>query len=243
VQAERDRAELQRLRARNLAETANANLLRILNLPAGTRIAPADPFDGVAEAPVDIEPLVVEALEARAELKALRARVDAADASASTARAARLPQASLAAAYDYASPNQKVLPMTDAWIDTWSVGVGVSWNVFDGGRTSASEAKARAEAEALRRYVEDIEARIRLEVTQRALDLDTSIAAVVVSKRGLESAEENERVSRDRYREGVAFSSDLLDAETQTLRAGLDLAVAQGQLRISEAQLARALGR
>jgi outer membrane protein TolC len=243
VQAERDRAELQRLRARNLAQTANANLLRILNIQAGTKIVPADPFASVAVTPADIEPLVTEALESRAELKSLHARVAAADSSASTARASKLPQASLAAAYDYASPNQKILPMTDAWEDTWSVGVGVSWTLFDGGRSSASEAKARAEAEALRRYLEDIELRIRLEVTQRALDLETSIAAVGVSKRGLESAEENERVSRDRYREGVLSSSDLLDAETQTLRAGLDLAVAQGQLRVTEAQLARALGR
>jgi outer membrane protein TolC len=243
VQAERDRAELQRLRARNAAATANANLLRILNLAAGTTIVPADPVESVAAAPADIEPLVTEALEARAELKSLRARVAAADSSASTARASRLPQAALAAAYDYASPNQKILPMTDAWEDTWSVGVGVSWTAFDGGRSSAAEAKARAEAEALRRYVEDVELRIRLEVTQRALDLETSIAAVSVSKRGLEAAQENERVSRDRYREGVLSSSDLLDAETQTLRSGLDLAVTQGQLRVAEAQLARALGR
>ncbi|MCM2316231.1 MAG: TolC family protein [Thermoanaerobaculia bacterium] len=243
VQAERDQAELQRLRARNRAQTANANLLRILNLPFGTRIDPADSLESAADAPSDIERLVAEALEARAELKALRARVEAANASASTARSARLPQASLAAAYDYASPNQKILPMTDAWEDTWSVGVGVSWNVFDGGRASAAEARARAEAEALRRHLEDVELRVRLEVTERALDLETSVAAVIVSKRGLEAAQENERVSRDRYREGVLSSSELLDAETQTLRSGLDLAVAQGQLRISEAQLARALGR
>ncbi|MGK2858839.1 MAG: TolC family protein [Thermoanaerobaculia bacterium] len=243
VQAERDQAELQRLRARNRAQTANANLLRILNLPFGTKIDPADSLESAAAAPADIEPLVAEALEARAELKALRARVEAANSSASIARAARLPQASLAAAYDYASPNQKILPMTDAWEDTWSVGVGVSWNVFDGGRAASAEARARAEAEALRRHLEDIELRVRLDVTERALELETSVAAVIVSKRGLEAAQENERVSLDRYREGVLSSSELLDAETQTLHSGLDLALAQGQLRVSEAQLERALGR
>ena len=40
VQAERDRAELQRLRAQNNAETANANLIRILKLPHVTKIVP-----------------------------------------------------------------------------------------------------------------------------------------------------------------------------------------------------------
>ena len=243
VQSERDRAELQRLRARNAAEVGNANLLRLLNLPLGTNIVPSASFDAVAETPDGIEPLVAESLAARAELKALRSRVEASDAAASTARAARRPQASLAAAWDYASPNSRVLPLTDAWEDTWSVGVAVSWMVFDGGRSSASEAKARAEAEALRRYLEDVELRVRLEVTQRSLELETAIAGVAVARRGLEAAEENERVSRDRYREGVSASSDLLDAETQTLRAGLDLVAAHSALRIAEAQLARALGR
>ncbi|MBI2212693.1 MAG: TolC family protein [Acidobacteria bacterium] len=243
VQAERDRAELQRVRAENNAAVAHANLLRILDLGPDLFIVTADGLAAAAVPIGDLEALVDEAEASRAELRSLSARVDAADAYARAARASRLPQASLSAAYDYASPNQKILPLTDSWEDTWSVGVGVSWTLFDGGRTAASEAKARAEAESLRRLADDARQRVRLEVTGRALELDAAIAAVAVSKRGLEAAAENERVSRDRYREGVASSSDLLDAETQTLRAGLDLVAAQSSLRTAEAQLARALGR
>lgn len=243
VEAERDRAELQRVRARNSAAIAHANLLRILGYGPDVTIVTADRLDASAAPTGDIELLVTEALGARAELRALAARVEAAESSTRIARASRRPQASLGAAYDYASPNQRIMPMTDAWEDTWSVGVGVSWTVFDGGRSSASEAKARAEAESLRRLLEDAQQRVRLEVTGRALELDASLAAVAVSTRGLESARENERVSRDRYREGVSSSSDLLDAETQTLRAGLDLVAAQSSLRVAEAALERALGR
>ena len=44
VQVERDRVELDRLRADVAAEVAEANLQRLLDLPPGTRIDPAEPL-------------------------------------------------------------------------------------------------------------------------------------------------------------------------------------------------------
>ena len=54
------------------------------------------------------------------------------------------------------------------------------------------------------------------------LELRNAAAAIPVAERGLESAHENLRVTRDRYREGVIPSSELLDAEVALQRAGLD---------------------
>jgi outer membrane protein TolC len=190
-----------------------------------------------------LEPLVARALEARPEAAALRSRVAAAEAAAGIARAASLPQAGLLAGYDYARPNSRVLPLVPEWKGTWSVGVSVSWNAFDGGRSSAGAAQAEAQAQAARAQLEDLERRVRLEVTERALDLETARAGLLVAQRNLEAARENLRVSRDRYREGVAFSSDLLDAETALLRAGLDDTQTVIQLRLALANLERAVGR
>ncbi len=50
-------------------------------------------------------------------------------------------------------------------------------------------------------------------------------------------------MARDRYREGVIPSSELLDAETALLRAGLDQTSAATQVRIALASLDRAVGR
>mgnify|MGYP001445114528 CR=1 FL=1 len=57
------------------------------------------------------------------------------------------------------------------------------------------------------------------------------------------SAEENVRVSQDRYRAGVSPSSDLLDAETRLLRVGLERTLAAANLQIARARLDRARGR
>jgi len=110
-------------------------------------------------------------------------------------------------------------------------------------RTSAAAAQARAQAAAVRHQLEDLERRIRLEVTSRVLDLGTSRATVEVAERNLEAAGESLRVSRDRYHEGLIASFELLDAETALLRAGLDRTTAATQLRLAQASLERAVGR
>ena len=242
VQVERDRAELHRLEASNAAAVGNANLLRLLDLPPGTRVLPVDEGPATAEG-VALEAMVKQALDARPDIRALRHRLSATEASVQVARSATHPQASLLANYEYASPNQKIFPLSSEWRDTWTVGVGVSITAFDGGRTSAATARARAQAEAVSRQLADLEQRVRFEVTSRALDLETASASVTVAARSVEAARENVRVSQDRYQAGVNPSSDLLDAETRLLRAGLEETLARTQLRLARATLERALGR
>jgi outer membrane protein TolC len=159
------------------------------------------------------------------------------------ARASSRPQAAVSAGYDYAWPNATVVPPPKEWKSTWNAGVTLAITAFDGGRSSAASAQASAQAAALRHRLEDLERHIRLEVTSRALDLATARAAIEVANRNVESAIENVRVSKDRYHEGVIPSSELLDAETARLMAGLDQTSAVSDLHQAEANLERALGR
>ena len=243
VQVERDRAELSRLAADGAAQVANANLVRLVDLPPGSEVEPIEPLASPARPRPDLEALVKEALDGRPEAAALRSRAAAAQAAVKVARSAALPQASLSAGYDYARPNGRILPPVEQWKGSWSVGVSLSITAFDGGRTSAAAAQARAQAAAVRHQLEDLERRIRLEVTSRVLDLGTSRATVEVAERNLEAAGESLRVSRDRYHEGLIASFELLDAETALLRAGLDRTTAATQLRLAQASLERAVGR
>jgi outer membrane protein TolC len=244
VEVERDRAELERIRAEADASLAESNLQRLLELPAATRVEPTEPLaGGPALARTELEGLVAEAQEARPERRALAARVLAADASASAERGTRLPQLALAGGYLYANPNREIVPPTADWKDTWDVGIGLTWSVFDGGRRSAGEARARAQADAARAELRELDLAIRLEVTRRSLELKTSEARLAVAERSVVSAAESRRVAADRYREGVIPSSELLDAELAHERAALARTEAQAALRLAAAGLDRALGR
>jgi len=248
VQVERDRAELSRLQAENAAAIANADLSRLVGLPAGTRIEPTEPLEAApaivaTTAATDPEALFADADKARPELQALAARIAAARANVEIQRAAKKPQAVLSVGYDYVDPNQRIVPPRDEFRGTWAAGVTVSLKAFDGGRTAAAAAQAAAQADVLARELEDRRLRLHLEVTSRLLDLRTAVAGLEVTRRNLEAARENVKVAKDRYREGVIPSTELLDAETNLLRASLDQTSAASQLRVALATLDRAVGR
>lgn len=244
VQVEHDRAELARLRAQSAADVAQANLARLLGLGEGAAIVPAEALESVAERPLpELAEQIASALASRPERAALLSRVAAADARVRLERSAGLPQLAVVAGYDYANPNRRILPPVAEWNDTWDASLSLSWSVFDGGRARAAAARATARADVVRSQLEDLERRIRLQVTQARLELGSAQAAVGVAERGLEAARESRRVAADRYREGVIGSSELLDAAVALQRAGLDRTEALAQLRLAEAGLARALGR
>jgi outer membrane protein TolC len=241
VEVDRNRADFLRIEAANLAAGAEANLARLLGLAPGTRVEAVERLEAQAIVP-ELEPLVTEALAARADRAALAARVDSADARARAEGAARLPQVALGGGFDYANPNRRILPPADAWKTSWDVGVALSWSVFDSGRTDAAEARAEARGNALREQLADLDRRVRLDVTRARLDLDSALARLRVASQGLEAAQENLRVASDRHREGVSPSSDRLDAESQLLRAQLDRTHALAAVRIAQAAIQRATG-
>lgn len=251
VQVERDRAELARLRAANAAEVAEANLRRLVGAPPSTRIEPAEPLPepgAVAPAPAApdtavIDALVQEALDRRPERAALQERIAAGDARAKAERAARWPQVTVAGGFDYANPNRRILPPSAEWNDSWDVSLNMTWSVFDGGRSAAAAKRASARTDALRQQAEDLDRRIRLQVTQRHLEVEAARRAVDVAVRNLEAARENSRVASERHEAGVIPSSERLDAEVLLLRAALDHTEALAQLRTARAALDRAIGR
>ncbi len=243
VQVERDRAELALLRAAHAVEVLRADLARILGLAAGIRVEPSEPLERLDPRMEDLAGLVREARSSRPERAALQARIEAAEARSRVAKAGRLPEAHFSAGYDHANPNRRIFPFSDEWQETWDASVGLSFRLFDGGRTAAEVARRSAQAEAARQELEDLERRIEFEVTRRHLDLQTATLAVDVAEKGLESARENRRVASDRYRAGLIPSSELLDSEIAMARAGLDRTEALSHQRLALAALHRALGR
>lgn len=239
IQVERDRTDLTRLRARKAADIAQENLRRLLQTEA-----PLEPAEATLELPSlpSLEQLQDTALTARPERGALEARLGAARARERVARAGWFPQLFVIGGYDYANPNSRIVPPEDRWDDSWDLGVQLSWSLFDGGKVSGALQRARGEARAVEAQLESLDQAIRLEVFARYRDLETAREAAALSDMTVSAAEENLTVTRNRFKEGVLGSADLLDAETSALRAALDRKSAYAELRIVSAALDRAAG-
>jgi outer membrane protein TolC len=72
--------------------------------------------------------------------------------------------------------------------------------------------------------------------------VDTTKAALVASDEAVAAATEARRVLGERFRAGVATSTELLDGDVALLQAELEHTQLQASLRIAEARLIRTAG-
>jgi len=246
AEAQQAREQLLAIEAANTRGIAEAALRRLLGIddfrPIEPRAALA-PEGGPAGAGQTPQALVETARGARAERRALAARAAAAEARAAAAAAGRRPQVGLGAGYDYARPNPRIFPRAAEWQDSWDVSVNVTWSLWDGGRTRAERAEAAALAGAMRARVTEFDRQLAFEISERRLELESSLAAIPVAEAGVRAAAEARRVVGDRFDAGVATSTDVLDAETALMQAELSRTRALANVRLAEARLERARGR
>ena len=238
AEAQRSRRRGLLIEASNLRAIAEADLRRLIGGtgailpdapdPAGPRWTLPDPV-GPSPSP-------------RPERVALDYRLNAAKEREAAVQSQYKPQVSFGAGYDYARPNPRTFPRADYWDDSWDIAVNASWTLWDGGRRAA----ARAETSAITRQVEaritEFDRTATFEIEARRLDLESSRAAMAAADDEIRAAEEARRVVDERYRAGVATSTDVLDAELDVLQAQLDRTRAVASARLAEARLARALG-
>ena len=243
VRVQRDRAVLDRLQAGAAAQTAEANLARLVGLPPGARIEAIEPLGAPSAEPAARDALIAAALAARPERAALLSRIEVLKAAVRAEESARRPQLYAHGGYDYARPNREILPFTEEWNGTWDVSLGLAFRVFDNGRVSAAVARRHAQLAAEEQRLRELDDAITLEVIARRIDLETARAAVPVSESAVTAAKESRRSSGEQYRAGVISSTDLLAVENAALRAGLERTAALAQVRLSIARLDRATGR
>lgn len=244
LEAQRSRERAQLIEAQNIRESALIDLRRLTGIGTSSVIELADELaTGATVATGGAGSLIARALENRPERKAFMARLDALEARHDAALAANKPTVAVIGGVDYANPNPRIFPRKGEWQESWDVGVNVSWNVFDFGRTKAQAAGVAAAVTAARERIADFDTIVTADVQQRLLDVESSQAMVQAASDAVRSAAEARRVVGDRFAAGVATSTDVLVAQVAFLEAELARTRALAGVRLAEARLERALGR
>lgn len=184
-----------------------------------------------------LDELIQGALQSRSELEALNARASALSLQSDAQRALLLPQLALSGAYNYLE--NEILDQQGFG----SVGIGVSWNVFDGGVTKNRAAALERAGRAARHRLDDLRAQIQLEVRQAWLDVRAAQARISASQEAKSQAEENLRMTRELYGGGLGTNTQVLDAVALQIAAANnhDNAVLDEALALLSLQ--RAIGR
>lgn len=223
--------ELQARRADAVsAETAHS--IALLNLKRLTGVADEQPVTLAGDAAWDtdstpLEALIAQALEKRAELRALDQGIAAAEANVDAKRGEYRPRAAASLQWQQSAGSGALQP------DGFSAKAGLEWQIFAGGKRKHAVAEAESQVRSLEKQRDDVRRLIELDLRQAHLRVRDAIEKLRRDKATLALAEEGLRLAQVRFREGVGTQTEVLDAslarsqaQTKIVQALRDYAVA-----------------
>jgi len=114
--------------------------------------------------------------------------------------------------------------------------------LWDGNRTRTRVEQARAEVETAREQKRRVYLAVDLEVEQERIRVNEASQRLSVTEKAVAQATESAALTRSRFEQGLAISSQLIDAEAALTTARVRRAEALADRRIAVAALRAALG-
>ena len=227
------------LQAETNVRIARKALDRAIGVPVGKDTV----IEDIAfEKPMDLddEALSRTMLANRSELKFLEARFTAREYTRDSIRGRYYPSIDLSLSYDRFGETSAFEGLPDPLFDSDTrATVEAKWNLFEGWRTKndilAEESEIRAITERIRETRDTLFFQLKAAVEEYRV----SAGRIVLSRKGIEQAEENYRITDNQFRERVATSTDLLDARFLLSRARDEYNNAFYNLNLSLAALER----
>ena len=98
--------------------------------------------------------------------------------------------------------------------DNWSLILGIDINLFEGGSSLADLKKTKYRKSRLIEQRAKLADEIKIEVQRYILDLQDAYERIQVTRDAASQAQENLRINKARYDEGVGTATEVLDAVT-----------------------------
>src|SRR5881396_841671 len=233
------RAEGLLIVARNERDRARIVLARTLGIDPATPLELADTLAGTlgaADLPAGRDAVLTVALAGRPDLGAELARATAARRTGTAIRAERLPRVGVEADYGL---NGMTVPSA---LSTRQVALEVTIPILDGFRREARLSEQDAVVRESEVRERDLRQQITADVDAALLDLRSAEAQQLIAADQLRLAEDELSQSRQRFKAGVAGNIEVIDAQSNLIRArdtDIDARFAAASARVA---LARAAG-
>lgn len=203
------------IKAENLVFLAKARFNNILRRPID---APVQVEDILAYRPFDhdLPYCLNQAMTLRPEIRAVRLKIDMAREQVRFSRAGYYPTVALAANHTWKGDSYKVNGGRSATEDhaSWDVTVGLTWEFWNWMKTRDAVRSSKADQDMAYNGLIQIQDGIRLEVNHYFLSLKEAEKQIFVTEKAIERAEENYRMSEERYKVQIGTSTEVIDAAT-----------------------------
>ena len=249
IEASRSDILYQMQKARNGEDLCRMSLCRITGVDAQTKLELTDTTICVKE-----PGLLAANINGRPELNLLKHQMDATQKQIQMSRADMLPTVGLVAGYAYYG-NIKLNSMVDAGNGTMvpysqefrdgigAVMLSVKIPIFQWGANLKKVKKAKLDFKNAELEFNKNSRLMNLEAQSALKNVYDGYQLIKTAETGLKQAEENLRVTNNKYNVSMALLTDLLDAQSQWKQAKSNLIEAQTQYKIYETEYLRATGR
>ncbi len=178
-----------------------------------------------------------QALQNRKDLQAVDYRIKAQTSAVKSAEGEKYPSVSLTGGYVAADvPN--VLTVYNAV----NFGVGVSYSLSSLWKTDAKVAQAKARQRQVEANRSELSDQVQLQVGRTYLNYSSSLERIRVYQAAIAQAEENYRITKNKFDNSLETTTNLLEAEVAQLQARLNYTTAKSDAAAAYKRLQQAIG-
>ena len=237
AQLQQSNIELSLLEAENNFKIASINMDLLMGLPEETTLMPdSTGLDGMPDAGTVMN-WEQTALQNRKDRAALSVRMQAANTAIKASKGEYYPGLALSGGYIAADvPN--VLTLTNAL----NVGIGLQYNLGALWKTGAKVDAAKARYHQIEANESMLADQVRIEVAHAYQNYILSQKKITVYSKSIEQANENYRITKNKYDNNLVTTTDLLDADVAQLQAQLNYAFSKVDAAVAYKKLEQTAG-
>lgn len=230
--------ELAARRQNQLSQQHESEMMRIrmaylLGLPAGESIELPDEDASLEKIAYPKSP----GIDSRPELLAAEAMAQAATEQVRAARSGRMPKMDA-----YASWQADKGWRREGSGTSWTAGLSLQMDIFDGGATRSRIGAAKAQERAATERVRKTRLHLQMELEQALRMHELAKGQKAVAVKQLEQSREVARLSRNQFAAGTLLSTELIGVESRLVEAEVQLVLATSREWISLARLRQVSG-
>jgi outer membrane protein TolC len=194
-------------------------------------------------AKLDFNELLLQAKMSRLELESISNKILAGREQLDASKSGWYPSIYLISDFYYSRPNQRIFPQKDQFDDTWDVGVALSWDIWNWGYNSSKTDQAENALMQLGTSRSQLEDAIEIEVYNAFLNCQSAKKKVDLGRQSLEQADENYRITNEKYLVQLVNSTELLDAETSFYNSKTELMNSLIDYELAKIKLDKVVGK
>jgi outer membrane protein len=152
------------------------------------------------------------------------------------------PSLSLTGSYAWQTQDNTLNFSNYNWAKTLSVGVQLSYSIFDGLRTSARAQEAEIDREKVRYTRLKAEEGLKIQIQSSELKMAEAKKRILGQEKNIEEAQKAVRIAQSRFKSGLGTQLELLDTQVAMTRTQTNYAVAVYDYLVARAEWEHAVG-